>query len=356
MRRSLAATLVALSLALTMAPAVVSAADEGKARATAPDASLARTAATTDSERATAALARAKALFGGTKSGEGRNGGAGGKSGKHRDATIGDARPVRLARRPVPGRPEGRPRHPRATHRRRERPVQRRLPRAVGEEVQGQLLHALGHHDRGRAPEPDLGQPDAQADEQGLEEGSQEVRLPSAGLRREPRRQRQVRRVPRPDRRRGPLRVLRPRAPQARLPVAGVRLLRPRQRLRRVPPRPDGQREGDRCPRVLPRHPVRLRLRRGRLAARGHRHLDGGARLRRGQRQPSVPPGRPGLRPDVPARLLQLPGQSAVRQLAVLRVPQQELRQRRGQGDLEQGGRVPRRPGPLLDQGDQPPC
>ena len=47
MRRSLAATLVALSLALTMAPAVVSAADEGKARATAPDALLARTAATT---------------------------------------------------------------------------------------------------------------------------------------------------------------------------------------------------------------------------------------------------------------------------------------------------------------------
>ena len=34
MRRSLAATLVALSLALTLAPAVVSAADEGKARAT----------------------------------------------------------------------------------------------------------------------------------------------------------------------------------------------------------------------------------------------------------------------------------------------------------------------------------
>ena len=88
MRRSLAATLVALSLALTMAPAVVSAADEGKARATAPDASLARTAATTDSQRATAALARAKALFGGIKSGEGRNGGAGGKSGKNRDATT----------------------------------------------------------------------------------------------------------------------------------------------------------------------------------------------------------------------------------------------------------------------------
>ena len=55
MRRSLAATLVALSLALTLAPAVVSAADEGKARATAPDTSLARTAATTNSERAAAA-------------------------------------------------------------------------------------------------------------------------------------------------------------------------------------------------------------------------------------------------------------------------------------------------------------
>ena len=70
MRRSLAATLVALSLALTLAPAVVSAADEGKARATVPLASLARTAATTDSERASAALARAKALFGGPKSGD----------------------------------------------------------------------------------------------------------------------------------------------------------------------------------------------------------------------------------------------------------------------------------------------
>jgi hypothetical protein len=88
MRRSLAATLVALSLALTLAPAVVSAAEEGKARATAPDASLARTAATTDSQRASAALARAKALFGGTESGEGRNGGFGGKSGKNRDATT----------------------------------------------------------------------------------------------------------------------------------------------------------------------------------------------------------------------------------------------------------------------------
>ena len=71
-----------------MAPAVVSAADEGKARATVPRASLARTAATTDSERASAALARAKALFGGTKSGDGRNGAPGAESGKHADATL----------------------------------------------------------------------------------------------------------------------------------------------------------------------------------------------------------------------------------------------------------------------------
>jgi hypothetical protein len=92
MRRSLAATLVALvtvlGLALTLAPAVVSAADEGKARATVPLASLARTAATTDSERASAALARAKALFGGPRSGDSRNGAPGGKSGKHADATL----------------------------------------------------------------------------------------------------------------------------------------------------------------------------------------------------------------------------------------------------------------------------
>jgi hypothetical protein len=88
MRRSLAATLVALGLALTMAPAVVSAADEGKARAMVPNASLARTAATSDSERATAALARAKALFAGAKAGEGRHAGPGGKSRKHDDATT----------------------------------------------------------------------------------------------------------------------------------------------------------------------------------------------------------------------------------------------------------------------------
>ena len=151
MRRTLAATLVALSLALTLAPAVVSAADEGQGSGD-------RTGRLAGPHRrdhrqraATAALERAKALFAGTTSGERSQRRPGGKSGKHADATIGDARPVRLARRPVPGRAQGGPRHPGPAHRRRERPVRRRLHRAVGEEVQGQLLHPLGDHDRGRA-------------------------------------------------------------------------------------------------------------------------------------------------------------------------------------------------------------
>ncbi len=86
MRRTLATSLVALSLALTTAPAVVSAADEGNARATAGDASLARVSGSTDRQRATAALERAKALFSGSKSSDGRNGGR--ASEEHGDATI----------------------------------------------------------------------------------------------------------------------------------------------------------------------------------------------------------------------------------------------------------------------------
>ena len=39
----------------------------------------------------------------------------------------------------------------------------------------GQLLHALGDLHRGRAAQPDLGQRDAAADEQGLEEGGQQA-------------------------------------------------------------------------------------------------------------------------------------------------------------------------------------
>ena len=121
-----------------------------------------------------------------------------------------------------------------------------------------------------------------------------------------------------------------------------------------VPPRPDGQREGDRRPRVLPRHPVRLRLRRGRLAARGHRHLDGGARLRRGQRQPSVPPGRPGLRPDVSRSTSSTPtGSQQYGNWPFFEF----LSKNYGNGVVKaiwnKAGRVRRRPGPLLHQGDQ---
>ena len=74
-----------------------------------------------------------------------------------------------------------------------------------------------------------------------------------------------------------------PSAPRAASQVGGLRLLRPRRRLRQVPVRPaaDPQPQGDRGPRVLPRGPVRLRLRRGRLVHGGHRDVDGGAGLRR---------------------------------------------------------------------------
>ena len=62
--------------------------------------------------------------------------------------------------------------------------------------------------------------------------------------------------------------------------------------------RPMQEPAGHRRPRVLPRRPVRLRLRRGRLDDGGDRHLDRGAGRRRRQRQPPVPP----LRPGQPAR------------------------------------------------------
>jgi Family of unknown function (DUF6055) len=83
MRRTLAATSVALSLALSATPALVSAADEGAASrpATAQQSRAAEGAA---HERATEALARAKALFGST-AGERSHGRAGGP---HRDATL----------------------------------------------------------------------------------------------------------------------------------------------------------------------------------------------------------------------------------------------------------------------------
>ena len=65
---------------------------------------------------------------------------------------------------------------------------------------------------------------------------------------------------------------------------------------------------GHRGPRVLPRHPVRLRLRRGRLDDGVHRHLGRGAGRRRRQRQPPVPPLRPGRRPRDAPRPLRPPG------------------------------------------------
>ena len=55
-------------------------------------------------------------------------------------------------------------------------------------------------------------------------------------------------------------------------------------------------------------------------------------------------PAGPALRLHHPARLLHLRREPGLRQLGVLRVPQQELRQRRGQEDLEQGGSVQRAP------------
>ena len=73
--------------------------------------------------------------------------------------------------------------------------------------------------------------------------------------------------------------------------------------------------------RVLPHRAVRLRPVRGRLVHGVDRHLDGGAGLRLGQRQPPVPPGqRAGAaraQPGLPADHLH-----GVRQLDLLRVPQ----------------------------------
>ena len=92
-----------------------------------------------------------------------------------------------------------------------------------------------------------------------------------------PRAAARFRRLPQGPRRR-PLRLLRRR--DAGQDAHRLRLLRARQRLRRGPV-PDrharGQPAGHRGPRVLPRHPVRLRLRRGPLDDGVDRDLDGGA-------------------------------------------------------------------------------
>ena len=85
MRRTLATSLVAMSLALTVMPAVVSAAsDGGRSRV----ATQAQARPTTEHERATQALERAKALVGGgramlSSAGQGSRAGA-----KHTDATL----------------------------------------------------------------------------------------------------------------------------------------------------------------------------------------------------------------------------------------------------------------------------
>ena len=217
-------------LALTATPAVVAAGDDGK---TAVD-PQARAAGSTDRERATAALERAKALFSGKARLAAAIGGGRPCRAPDPDATIVLRDLFSVARRPDPRSARGGACDPGPPDRRRLRPVRRRLHRAVGEEVPGQLLHPLGDLDRGRAAQPDLGQPDAAADEQGLEEGGQEARLPAAGLRPRSGRQQQVRRLPRADRRQGLLRLLRARAPQAGLRLGGRRLLRARQRHGRV--------------------------------------------------------------------------------------------------------------------------
>ena len=144
-------------------------------------------------------------------------------------------------------------------------------------------------------------------------------------------------------------------APQARAPLGGLGLLRARRRLRRRQFRARRRKQpaGHRGARVLPRHPVRLRLRRGPLADGGHRHLDRGAGRRRRRRQPPVP--RRTARSPAPRPARPLPTdrlRPAVRQLGVLRVPEQALRQRRYQEDLEQGRRLPGRTRQVLDAGD----
>ena len=246
-----------------------------------------------------------------------------------------------------PGAAQGGRRHPGPADRRPAGPLQRRLLRAVGEEVPGPLLHPLGDlapRTRRRARPGSTRCCDLMNKVWKKEVDELGYRRPR--LRPRPRRQQQVRRLPRADRRQRPLRLLRPRAhaspassgwPPATACSTTTSPLE-------FPLAPIDSAPGHRRPRVLPRHPVRLRLRRGRLAARGHRHLDGGAGLRRRQRQPPVPPRRPDRRLAGPARLLQLDRQPAVRQLGLLRVPEQELRQRHRQADLEQGRRLRRAP------------
>ena len=77
-------------------------------------------------------------------------------------------------------------------------------------------------------------------------------------------------------------------------PLRRPGLLRGRHRLHRLPAaHPDREPPGDSGARVLPRHPVRLRLLRGRLVDGGHGGLGRGRGVRRGQRQRPVPRRQP---------------------------------------------------------------
>ena len=95
---------------------------------------------------------------------------------------------------------------------------------------------------------------------------------------------------------------------------------------------------GHRGARVLPHRAVRLRPVRGRLVHGVHGHLDGGAGLRLGQRQPPVPPreraGDARAQPRLPAHHA-----DRLRQLDLLRVPQPPARRCGGEVDVVAGRR-----------------
>ena len=250
----------------------------------------------------------------------------------------GAARPVRRAARPRPGRaragatrllarPTDGDQRP-ATATATPCPPSRSARRTI-------CIHWVPTHRR-RPAEQDLGQQEPRGHEEVWAREVGTAGLPPAGQGRQPRRQRQVRRLPQGRRRRGLLRLLRPGAAQARPQVAGVRLLRARQRLRRArssapgraracgSPPPTSSSTPSSSPTTTPRT----------VADGGHRHLDGGAVRRRRQRQPPVPPARPGRKPGDAARPVQPGGLRPVRQLGVLRVPQQPVRQRHRPPDL----------------------
>ena len=182
-----------------------------------------------------------------------------------------------------PGRPTARPtRSASAT----PRPRSRGAPRTSASTGSGRTADA--------PPEQEVGQAHAQGDAARLPADDRPLRLPQAAEGRQPGREQEVRRLPQGHRPVRPLRLLRRRDQGAALP--GHRLLRARQRLlaHAVPLLAEEEPQGHRRPRVLPRRAVRLRRRGRPLADGGHGHLDGGAARRQRQRQPAVPPLRPG--------------------------------------------------------------